>query len=134
MRVTRRVPLSLVGVSCHTQVLSGLVHSSQLLISKESTLRALRAVGGGDGDMGTHCPTSRCCRLGTMVVALGRPRLSSRSLLYHPARRQPTCTSQGHTASARASIVIALVDLYWERGRSVSPGRDMSTSAGVAPQ
>src|ERR1700730_9486434 len=121
MRVTSRVPPSSVGVSCHAQVLSGLVHSSHLFTSKEWTLRAVRSVGEDVGDIGTHWPTWRCWRVGTIVVALGRPRLSSRSLLYQPARRQPTCTIQGQTASGGASMVIALVAWNWASARIVSP-------------
>ena len=61
------------------------------------------------------------------------PRLSSRSLLYKPARRQPTCTSQGHTGVGGASMVIALVALNWASARRASPGRELPTSAEVAP-
>ena len=38
------------------------------------------------------------------------------------------------TASGGASIVIALVDLYWARDSNVSPGSDAAASARVAPQ
>src|ERR1700681_1829458 len=110
MRVTRRVPPSSEGVSRHAHVLSGLLHKSHRFSAKEWTRRAVRSEGVGDGDIGTHWLTARCWSSGTMVVALGWPRLSSKSLLYQPARRQPTCTSQGQTASAGASIVMARVD------------------------
>ena len=72
--------------------------------------------------------------MGTIVVALGRPKLSSKSLLYQPARRQPTWTSHGQTAAGGASMVIALVDLNWAWRKSSSPGSDAVTSAVVAPQ
>jgi hypothetical protein len=71
-----------------------------------TTARLPAAIGNGepvgiDGDP-----------VGAVVVALGCARLSSRSLLYHPPRRQPTCTSHGHTASGGESMVMARVDLY----------------------
>ena len=68
-----------------------------------------------------------------IVVALGCARLSSSSLLLKPARRHPTCTSHGQTASGGASIDIALVALNCVSGTSASPGRTSAISAGVAP-
>ena len=131
MRATSRVPSS-VGVSCQDQVLSGVVHSSHWFATKLWTFRLVRA--DGFGDIGTHWPTSMCCRSGMMSVALGCARLSSRSLLYHPARRHPTCTSHGHTASGGAAMLMARVDWYWASSTRPSPGSRAATSAGVAPQ
>src|SRR5688572_29650084 len=115
MRVTSRVPPEWVGVNCQVQVLSGLVQSNHLLISNECTLSAVRSVGG-DADIGTHCPIASAWNCGMIVVALGRARLSRRSLLYQPARRQPTCTSHGQTASGEALMSMALVDRKLTRG------------------
>jgi hypothetical protein len=54
MRLTSRVPPSAVGVNCHDHVESGLAQSSQRSTSNESTRNAVRSVGGGFGDIGTH--------------------------------------------------------------------------------
>jgi len=71
--------------------------------------------------------TSMCWRSGMMTVALGCARLSSRSLLYHPARRQPTWTSHGHTASGAAAMLTARVDSYWAFSTRPSPGSGAPT-------
>ena len=81
MRVTSRVPPDGVAVNRRYHVLSGFVQSIHDPTSKESTRSAVLSVGVDDGDIGIHWPTLRCCRSSTIVLALARPRLSSKSLL-----------------------------------------------------
>lgn len=72
--------------------------------------------------------------VGRSWVALGLPRLSTRSSEDEPARPKPTWTSHGHTGFGRAAIVIARVAVDAARPRRSSPGIDAPTSARVAPQ
>ena len=65
-------------------------------------------------------PTEISCHSGWIRSALRRPKLSSRSQLYQPARSVPICTSHGHTRAGGASIVVAIVAL---RGRPESNPR-----------
>ena len=60
---------------------------------------------------GMKSPTLMFWSSGMMRLALGQLRgKSSRSThraVYHPARCQPICTSQGHTQTAGALMVMA---------------------------
>jgi hypothetical protein len=65
---------------------------------------------------------------------LWRPKLSSRSQLYQPARSTPIWTSQGHTAEGGASIVTAFVALRVPWSMMSAPGNGRRSSSSVAPQ
>ena len=98
-RILPRIVALLSAETCKTSIGTpntvALIRNSRCGSSYECTFSAVRSVGCVDGDMGTHRPTAIAWNSGRMLFALGWPRLSSKSLLYQPARKQTTWTSQG---------------------------------------
>src|SRR5215213_470346 len=82
--------------------------------------------------MGTTSPARICCGSGMVCLALGRPRLSSRSYAYQPALPKPICTIQGQMRPGGAFTVTALVALNVGRATiSSHGGADVAMTIGA---
>jgi hypothetical protein len=106
-------------------------HRSQRFVSNAATLKAV--VSFTLLAIGTQSPIAGSWNSSRMQSALAQPALSSRSQVYHPARRYPICTIHGQTLSDAASIVTARVGLKEALGTISSPGIGPRTSSSVAP-